>query len=96
MFQGAESIAPAAGDVEKLLEVIALPVVNDVEQRVRVEVLLEEFDRGQIGGGVSEGASLLRTMKGASIPSMKTQTAPLLSAASPRAWSSATTPESIC
>ena len=52
-------VAPLAGDLEKLLEVVALAVVDDVEDLVGVPGLDAILDRGQVGGGIGEGAVAL-------------------------------------
>ena len=49
-------VAPLPGDVEELLEVVALAVVDHVEDLVRVPGLDAILDRGQVGRRVVEGA----------------------------------------
>ena len=47
--------APAAGGLEELLEVAALPMVDDVQDPVGPPVLQPPANRGQIGRGVEKG-----------------------------------------
>ena len=48
--------APAAGRLEYLLEVLALPVVDHVENAIGLPVLPAPLDRGQVGGCVEKRA----------------------------------------
>ena len=53
------SIAPQPRRGEQLLEVQALPMIDDVQNRVGLPVLDAILDRGQIGRGVQKRAVLL-------------------------------------
>src|SRR5205085_11799973 len=53
------SIAPAAGDSEELFKMLALAVINDVEDRVWMPGFVAELDRGEVAGRVEERAVLL-------------------------------------
>ena len=47
---------PALRRLEQLLEMLALAVIDDVQDPVGLPVLEAPADRGQVGGGVEEGA----------------------------------------
>ena len=62
--RSAERDAPLAGDLEKLLEMVALAVIDDVEHLVGVPGFDAILDGRQVGRGVGERAVALANQEG--------------------------------
>src|SRR4051794_2136060 len=43
-------VAPAAGDGKELVKVLALAVIDDVQNRIRMPRFVAELDRGEVAG----------------------------------------------
>ena len=59
MCSSSADTAPAPGCVEQVGEMLLLPEIDDVQDRVGIPFLHPVADRGQVGGGVGEGAVAL-------------------------------------